>query len=73
LPARGVVRRTRPDAVRTMSRGAACRNEPPTEARSNTNALHSEWRHSDPAGRIGGGRHLLDPCAKICRVVYDPG
>ena len=34
LPGRGVVpgRRPRPDAVRPMSRGAACPDEPPTEA-----------------------------------------
>src|SRR5262249_11168910 len=34
LPGRGVVpgRRTRPEAVRPMSRGAACPDEPPTEA-----------------------------------------
>ena len=38
-----------------MSRGAACPDEPPTHGKSIPNALHSEWPHTDPAGRNVGG------------------
>jgi hypothetical protein len=34
--------------------------------------LHSEWPHTDPAGRIAGA-HLLNRRAKTRRVVHDPG
>ena len=36
------------------------------------NALHGEWPHTDPAGRIAGA-HLLNRRAKTRRVVHDPG
>jgi Transposase DDE domain group 1 len=59
LPGSGVVpdRGTRPHAVWPVSCGAVCPDEPPTKA-DQPNALHSEWLHTDPAGRIATARSL---------------
>ena len=50
-----------------MSRGAS---RPKTSRRSRQitpNALHSEWHHTDPAGRTASARQL-QRCAKTLRV-----
>jgi hypothetical protein len=51
-PEGGVVqsRRARPAAVRSMSRRAACPDEPPT-GKSTPDLLHSELPHTVPAGQ----------------------
>jgi hypothetical protein len=40
-----------------MSRGAVGPDEPPPR-QINPKASHSEWLHTDPAGRIAGARRL---------------
>jgi hypothetical protein len=51
---------------RPMSRGAVCPDEPPTKP----NASHSEWYHTDPAGRTASTRSLNRPekCATSCII-----
>jgi PIN domain nuclease of toxin-antitoxin system len=38
----------------------------------NTNALHSEWLHTDPVDRITAAR-LIDTHAKARHLLHDPG
>jgi hypothetical protein len=56
-----------------MSRGAFC----PTSRRPrqiNPNALHSEWHHTDPAGRTASARSLnrAEKCATSCMIAARP-
>jgi hypothetical protein len=59
LSGSGIVpdRRARPHAFWSMSRGAVCPDKPPPR-QINPDASHSEWLHTDPAGRIAGARTL---------------
>ena len=52
------MRRTRPHAVRPISRGAVCPDEPPTR-QINPNALHHELLHTTRAGR--NAAHVSSP------------
>jgi hypothetical protein len=64
-------RRTRPAAVRPVSRGA-CAPTSRHRGRSTLNASHSEWHHTDPAARTATARSF-NRLAKMRHLMHDCG
>jgi Transposase DDE domain group 1 len=60
-----------PDAVRPLSHGAACPDEPPTR-QINSQCVAQRVEHTDPGGRIDGMRAPARQ-AKTRGVMHDPG